>query len=274
MAQWEPVFTRLHAFALRALFDYSLKSFMADEELTLPGLHEFLAEQLTRRIPDLSADTPILDLGCGSGAWLSRLASLGFTNLHGVDNRSFVSLPISGAVKYASADIDKAADLGLGEGRFGLITAIEVLEHLENPGHFLSHVSRHLADDGYFLMTTPNVHSLRARVRFAVSGKLAQFDRTHVEAEPTHIYPVFITCLERLLLRYGLEIAQRWTYPLRAGSGSRFGARLVTMACAWLFPDQYPGDILCILIQRAPINVCSVRGTIGSPWDVRGCAMA
>jgi 2-polyprenyl-3-methyl-5-hydroxy-6-metoxy-1,4-benzoquinol methylase len=224
---------------------------MASEELTLFGLHKFLAGELRGRIPSLSTETPILDLGCGSGAWLSRLERLGFNNLTGIDNGSFVSLPVSGTIRFTNADIDKAADLGLGEDRFRLITAIEVFEHLENPGHFLSHVSRYLADDGCFLMTTPNVHSLRARVRYAMSGKLAQFDATHVEAEPTHIYPVFITCLERLLPRYRLKTAQRWTYPLKDGSGTRLGARVVARAFASMLPDPYPGDSLCVLIQRA-----------------------
>jgi 2-polyprenyl-3-methyl-5-hydroxy-6-metoxy-1,4-benzoquinol methylase len=224
---------------------------MAGEELTLPGLHQFLAEEIPRRIPDLAIGTAILDLGCGSGAWLSRLGRLGFSDLTGVDNGSFVTLPPSGPIAYWSANLDRTSELNLGQRRFGLITAIEVFEHLENPGHFLEHASRHLADEGWLLLTTPNVQSLRARVRYAVTGKLAQFDPTGVEAEPTHIYPVFLTCLERLLSRHGLEIAQRWTYPLRAGLGTRLRTRMFVQACAVLFPDPYAGDTLCVLIKRA-----------------------
>ena len=162
-------------------------------------------------IPGVRLRTPVLDLGCGSGAWLARLARHGFTDLHGVDNGSMVPLTSGSGYRCSHADFD-SPDLGLGEAKFGLITAIEVLEHIENPGLLLAHVRRHLASDGYFFLTTPNVHSVRARVRFAITGKLGGFDRTSVPFEPTHIYPVFITCLDRLLLRYGLETVQRWTY--------------------------------------------------------------
>jgi SAM-dependent methyltransferase len=217
-------------------------------ELTLTGLHEALAATLAHT-PGINLRTPVLDLGCGSGAWLARLARHGFTNLRGVDSGSMVPMTPSSAYVCSQADIDDP-DLRLGEARFGLITAIEVIEHVENPGRLLAHVRHYLARDGYLLLTTPNVHSVRARVRFAITGKLAGFDRTNAPFEPTHIYPVFITCLDRLLPRYGLETVQRWTYSPVGGSGSRLAARIVAALCAAAFPNQYPGDLLCVLVRH------------------------
>jgi 2-polyprenyl-3-methyl-5-hydroxy-6-metoxy-1,4-benzoquinol methylase len=223
---------------------------MAEElaELTLAGLHESLAETILQ-IPGVNRQTSVLDLGCGSGAWLARLARLGFTSLRGVDSGSMVPMTPSSAYVCSQADLDDP-DLRLGDVKFGLITAIEVIEHVENPGHLLAHVRRYLACDGYLLLTTPNVHSVRARVRFAITGKLAGFDRTNVPFEPTHIYPVFITCLDRLLPRYGLETVRRWTYPPVGGSGSRLAPRIVAALCARVLPNEYPGDLLCILIRH------------------------
>jgi SAM-dependent methyltransferase len=217
-------------------------------ELTMAGLHEALLVKLAN-VSGIGLSTAILDLGCGSGAWLARLARHGFTDLRGVDNGSMVPMAAGSGYTCSQADLDNS-DLGLGDAKFGLITAIEVLEHMENPGHLLGHVRRHLAADGYFLLTTPNLHSVRARVRFAVTGKLAGFDRTNVPFEPTHIYPVFITCLDRLLPRYGLETVQRWTYPPVGGSGSRLAARMVAALLASVFPNQYPGDLLCVLVRQ------------------------
>ena len=222
---------------------------MAEElaELAQAGLHESLIEKVLQ-IP-VNLETSVLDLGCGSGAWLARLVRHGFTDLRGVDNGSMVPMAAGSGYTCSQADLDHP-DLGLGDAKFGLITAIEVIEHVENPGHLLGHVRRHLAADGYFLLTTPNVHSVRARVRFAVTGKLAGFDRTNVPFEPTHIYPVFITCLDRLLPRYGLETVERWTYPPVGGSGSRLAARMVAALLASVFPNQYPGDLLCVLVRQ------------------------
>jgi 2-polyprenyl-3-methyl-5-hydroxy-6-metoxy-1,4-benzoquinol methylase len=220
-------------------------------ELTLPGLHEELIERVIH-LQGISAETPVLDLGCGSGAWLARLSRYGFKSLHGVDNQSFVTFPAPPVPFSCShADLDNDSDLGLGNIKFGLITAIEVIEHVHNPGRLLGHVARHLSDNGYFLLTTPNVHSVRARVRWALTGKLAFFDPTHVPAEPTHLYPVFVTCLDRLLAVYGLKTLCRWTFPTDGAGGSRRFSRLVATILSTVLPNGYPGDSLCVLIRRS-----------------------
>ncbi len=220
-------------------------------ELTGPGLHAALFERVIR-LPRVNLETPVLDVGCGSGAWLARLARHGFKNLHGVDNQSFVKFSTAPRpFSFSHLDLNNSPDLGLGEAKFDLITAIEVIEHLHNPGWLLRQVANHLPDDGYFLLTTPNVHSIRARVRYALTGKLAGFDPTHVPAQTAHLYPVFITCLDRLLSSYGLLAIERWTFPGEGGRGSRPLARIAAAVLATVLPNVHPGDSLCVLIQRA-----------------------
>ena len=51
------------------------------EERTITGLHSFLEKKL----PVLGDDASILDVGCGSGAWLKRLNDTGYRTLAGVD---------------------------------------------------------------------------------------------------------------------------------------------------------------------------------------------
>jgi 2-polyprenyl-3-methyl-5-hydroxy-6-metoxy-1,4-benzoquinol methylase len=220
-------------------------------ELTLPGLHEELLKRILE-LPDISSETSILDLGCGSGAWLARLAGRGFKSLHGIDNQSFVPFPARSElpVTFTQADLDNDPDLHLGEAKFGLITAIEVIEHVHNPGRLLRAVSSHLSDKAYFLLTTPNVHSVRARLRFALTGKLAGFDPTNVAAQLTHLYPLFVTCLDRLLPCYGLKTYTRWSFPADRGGGTRCLPRLMADFCSMILPNEYPGDTLCVLIRR------------------------
>jgi len=71
-------------------------------EVTPPGLHETLLERVVR-LPGINPETAILDLGCGSGAWLARLARSGFKALRGIDNQSVVSLPREGQFQPHSA---------------------------------------------------------------------------------------------------------------------------------------------------------------------------
>jgi 2-polyprenyl-3-methyl-5-hydroxy-6-metoxy-1,4-benzoquinol methylase len=201
---------------------------------------------LITRLPERGQHRSALDLGCGSGAFLGRLSAVGYDVLHGVD--ADLSQATVAGVRYHQAGLQDA-DLGLADLRFGLVTAIEVVEHLTNLDRFLTHVRDHLADGGAFLMTTPNVHSLTSRIRFALLDRLAQFDD---RGDPTHVTPIVLTCLARALASKGLVIRRTWTYPERHGG---LASRRTTAALArlgrLLLPDPLPGDVLCLEIRRA-----------------------
>lgn len=217
-------------------------------ERTIPGLHEALIQSL----PNLSYDTPILDIGCGSGAWLDRLASKGFYCLHGIDQDTAQFQTKKATCSQANLDYD---DLGLGEQKFGLITAIEVIEHLENPGRLFYHVNRYLQPQGYCLITTPNIHSVGSRLRFLITGNLKSFD---AKGDSTHIYPVLLTALNRVLPRYSLSIVQKWGYPTKGSLVSRQSTQIITNFFELLFPNSDPGDTLCLLIQKNKSEINSV----------------
>lgn len=208
-------------------------------ERTVGGLHR----SLEGRIPSLSLDASICDLGCGSGAWLDRLHRLGFNNLHGMDESPDDFLFQHAA--FIEADLNKPIQWA---PTFDLISAIEVIEHLENPGNLLEFVAGHLSTDGWFLLTTPNVHSLTCRLRLLITGELASFDR---KGDRGHVYPVFLSAFEKILVRHGLRIVTRWTYPADGSLIYRrslwFATRLLKVA----LPESLPGDTLCLLLRRA-----------------------
>ncbi len=214
-------------------------------EHTIGGLHEFLLKEVLK-IPKIRQDTPILDIGCGTGAWLETLAYNGFRDLVGIDvDTNQFGTDVATCSK-VNLNID--ANLGLEDKKFGLITAIEVIEHLENPGRFFNHVTKHLDEDGYFLMTTPNIHSLLCRFRFFITGKLKQFDD---KGDKNHICPVFLTILERILPRHQLEIEKKWHYPLDGVSiTSRKSLIVMAAILSMLLPNTDPGDVLCLLIRK------------------------
>ena len=213
-------------------------------ERTLGGLHG----ALIRHLPELPRDAAILDVGCGTGAWLHRLGGMGFTNLHGIDVDTEAFATDRATLTFANLDYD---DLGLGDRKFDLITAIELIEHLENPGRLFYHVARHLADDGLFLITTPNIHSALCRMRFFLTGALKQFD---AKGDPTHIYPVLLTALNRILPRHGLRIAAQWCYPEGESITSRLSTRLLAKIARMFVPDPHPGDVLCLSIRKAEVQ--------------------
>lgn len=205
------------------------------------GLHAHVISHVLKKAPDRNA--VILDVGCGTGALLAQLRDRGYRQLTGLD----IAPPehMTG-IGFHSVDLDGPL-LPVADQSVDLALAVEVIEHMENPGALLGAIRRTLRPSGHFLLTTPNVHSVEAKLRLLLLGKLKQFDQL---GDPTHLYPVFRFPFARLLKRYGFEIAEIWGYPLDGSSPtSRRGltalaglARLIGVKGS---PD---GDQLCMLL--------------------------
>jgi SAM-dependent methyltransferase len=211
-------------------------------ERTVAGLHETLVEVVARLV---SSAEPILDVGCGTGAWLQRLRERGFTSLHGTD-LDVAQFALSDVPVFAS-DLNEEC-WGVVPQRFRLITAIEVIEHLQNIDNFFCNLHRYLAKDGLCLLTTPNIHSLHTRLRYLLTADMKQFGRI---GDPTHLFPLLGATLDRLCARHGFELVEQWGYP---ASGDCVGARgWVNAAVRMLrqvLPEPIGGDVYCTLMRK------------------------
>ena len=126
----------------------------------------------------------------------------------------------------------------VGVERFELVTAVEVIEHLESPVRFLRNVRRLLSPGGAAVITTPNVENAPARVKFLLTGRLRMMDQA---GDPTHISPIFFDLFVRQYLpRAGLRLERHSLYPAS-------GYKVTRARYAWLFrvtSALLPGETL------------------------------
>lgn len=108
-----------------------------------------------RRLSSLSGKR-LLDVGCGTGEYTSRMA-LNFERVDAIDIEPerlelFASNhPLN--VTIASMSVN---DLEFEDQTFDVVTMVEVLEHLSEPGGALVEIRRVLKVGGRLLLTTPN----------------------------------------------------------------------------------------------------------------------
>jgi SAM-dependent methyltransferase len=135
----------------------------------------------------------LLDVGCGSGAFLTQMAALGW-RAEGVD-------PDPAAVAAArrtgvEARLGTLADLELNEEAFDAITLSHVIEHLHDPAEDLRRLHRLLRPGGQLWIGTPNLEALSFR-RFGCHWRGLE--------PPRHLVLFRRASLERILRRTGFE---------------------------------------------------------------------
>lgn len=200
---------------------------------TNAGLHEFVAERVLPRYagPGVRA----ADLGTGPGAMAQRLKDSGCDVLAVDRSRN----GYEAAPPHLEADFDQPDFASrLGPGEFRLVTAIEVIEHVESPIGFLRNIRRLLAPGGVGVITTPNVDCLPARIKFLLTGRVRTMDEF---GEPTHISPLFWDLFQRQFLPLaGLRLREHLLFPPR-------GFQLSRKPVAWMFRialAPFPGRVL------------------------------
>lgn len=120
----------------------------------------------------------VLDVGCGTGIFLSPLVSWGCNELYGVDGYTDVA---DRAIQRGYKDVVAVQDLSssplpFGDEIFDVVICKDVFEHLVFPDYTLKEITRTLKKGGFFILHVPNHFPLYGRLKFLLTNNLDTFN--------------------------------------------------------------------------------------------------
>jgi SAM-dependent methyltransferase len=176
------------------------------KEYTPGGVHEKVLD----RLASLPKGT-VLDVPSGQGALSRSLEAVGFKVFSGdieiknilYRNGRCVRLNLNHFLPFKNM-------------RFDYVVCTEGIEHIENPHHLIREFGRLVRKGGYLIITTPNVMTIKSRLRFLFYSYLDFFRYfgplpagaryTIKEHEHQHLNPVLFTELKFIFKKYGFAI--------------------------------------------------------------------
>ena len=177
------------------------------------GLYELSAPEIQRavlRAIEAAGQPPkgdCLDIGRGNGQLLRLIAARYSLNPYACDYTNQLMETPTQSVDIANLNREI---LPYADNRFGLVTCVETIEHLENFRAVVREIYRVLKPGGFAVISTPNILNLRSRLRYFSSGFYNLFgplaaEERHLHGPRGHITPVSWFYLAHALLNAGFE---------------------------------------------------------------------
>lgn len=141
--------------------------------IAMPGTHQKFLEFFNTK--EYKKDIKILDLGAGHGAFTKKLYDKGFDVSAG---DLFPELFHFDSIECKKIDITKTFPYE--DNTYDLVIAIEVSEHIIDHENFFKEISRVLKPTGTLYLSTPNILSLKSRVRFLYTGFYYSFNKLEI----------------------------------------------------------------------------------------------
>ena len=143
-----------------------------------------------------------IDVGCGAGLLAEPLARLG-ARVTAVDAApELIEVAKDHAAGQGLAIDYRAVGIEALQGKFDLVTSMEVIEHVADPQLFIDCLSERLADGGLLILSTPNKTAWSRLLTITLAEGLGQIPRG------THDFDKFIDpdTMRGLLAYAGLEV--------------------------------------------------------------------
>lgn len=143
-------------------------------------------------------NSSILDIGCGNGSLLHKMAESGFTNLTGVD--PFIKFSKIDIVNDVKINLFKEQFTNLSD-KYDIIMLHHVLEHIENQHDFFTNIKRIMHPNSKIIFVLPIISDMLWNI---YGIKSFQF-----EDIPRHLYIHSQKSFEWMIMKYGYKIINK-----------------------------------------------------------------
>jgi SAM-dependent methyltransferase len=185
----------------------------------------------------------ILDLGCADASFIKYTATLLQTDYLGLDI-NFES------DKIKKHDLNSEKPLPFKNNHFDLIFALEIIEHLLNTDHFFSEIHRILKPGGFLILSTPNLASLKNRLRLLINRYPQYLEYSLDGAGHLHLYTT--TTLSKQITKHHFHLKTLASPNLPCPKITKPNFPLPLKQLAIRLGDLFPtlGSHLIILAQK------------------------
>jgi ubiquinone/menaquinone biosynthesis C-methylase UbiE len=150
----------------------------------------------------------LLDVGCGSGAFLNSVRDIA-PGFEGCDFNTDQYADGESRARIKKVNLNEEP-LPYADGTFDAATCLDVLEHVLNPYQIARELLRVVRPGGHVIISTPNVASILQRTQFLVTGGFRGFfDAAHSrELGERHVSPIFRQTLEEAIEGAGSIVSE------------------------------------------------------------------
>lgn len=188
-----------------------------------------------------------LDIGCGGGSTLLALAPY-FSKLYGVDLSMYLPSQLQQKIVFNKVDLNFDC-LPYPDQSLDMVTAFQVIEHLENPFLVAREVSRVLQPGGLFVFSVPNPYQLIFKIKYLFTGNMPPWTKGNnhlLFLTKDVLAKTYLTQFELLKTVY-----QHGTLPLLGRLHFIFGKRMVKkMHDSFLPRSEWFGRRVCYVLKK------------------------
>jgi len=181
-----------------------------------------------RKVLDLIGEgRTVLDVGCWDGS-IGELIKRNNNDVYGLENSlNAIRLAEDKGIKVKEFNLEEEVwpDFGI---KFDVVFAGEIIEHIFDTDKFLQNIRAVLKDDGYAVLTTPNIAALGRRLMLLL-GLNPLIETTAREHDGGHIRYFTRDTLIRLLDDNGFATVKFQSDVINFTNSGQFYTRLIPM---------------------------------------------